>query len=55
MVELAEEFLNSPNKKDRMWAFDRLTPYVFRRQPQAVEGGDPNKPAKVVVEFLNAD
>ena len=32
------------DKKDRQWAAEKAAPYVHRKMPIAIEGGDPAKP-----------
>lgn len=37
MLELAQKWLYGKSAKNQQWAFDKLLPYVFRKQPQEVE------------------
>lgn len=35
------------SKEDRQWAAQTAAPYMHRRMPLAVEGGDPSKPIRI--------
>lgn len=55
MQQIAEDLLDSPRKAEQQWAWERLLPYIFQKQPTAVHTGqDPNaEKAGVTVEFIN--
>lgn len=53
-LEFMLQVLRNPksyNKEDRKWAADKAAPYIHRKMPIALEGGDPRKPITIV----NAD
>lgn len=37
------------SKEDRQWAAQTAAPYMHRKQPIAIEGGDPNRPIRVAM------
>ena len=55
MVALAEKWIRSKSKKDQMWAFEKLLPYVFAKQPQEVQGNISHTVSftRLVVEEVN--
>lgn len=54
-LEFMLEVLHNPKKystRDRMWAADKAAPYVHRRMPIAIEGGDKDKPIRTQAEIM---